>query len=96
MSRASDIKDALSEVCPIDSITIIDDAARSVVIGYAKTATAQQRAAADAKLAAFDWSAPSGEEKFAAKVAQAKQTIKNNWSTMTPVEKALAILLQAD
>lgn len=44
----------IAAVCPIDGVSIL--APGTATISYAASATPEQRAAADAALAAFDWS----------------------------------------
>lgn len=89
----TDLSKAIAAVCPIDGIAIISRADRSVRIDYAKTATPQQRADAQAALAAFDWDAPSVAEKRQARVDAARTLLKANMSKLAPEVQALALLL---
>ena len=52
-----ELHNAISAVCPIDGVTVVDPESGNAVICYAPSADQQQRAAADAVLAAWDWDA---------------------------------------
>lgn len=50
------LHDSLAVVCPIDGVAILNVVTRQVRVDYQASATAEQRTAAQAVVAGFDWS----------------------------------------
>jgi hypothetical protein len=56
------LDEAIKAVCPIDGVSLLDRKSMKVRIDFAKEATPQQRAAAQAVIDTFDWAAPEQKD----------------------------------
>ncbi len=67
------LSNAIRAVCPIDGVSLLDPVAHTVRIDFKASATAPQQTAANAIVAAFDWS-PSAQTTRDAQLAKAQAT----------------------